>query len=189
MIACLTPKYRKQKAKPHARAFVELGGKRHYLGRYGTPESRRKYEQTVAEWLEAGRQQRVQPNDITIVELIARFWEHALAYYRMPNGKLSSTITKYRMAFSVLKEVYGRIKAIEFGPVRLKVIRQKMIERGWCRRTVNQHVGLIRAMFRWGVAEQLVPVEILQALSTLARFTASRAASATRCTCPLIFLG
>ena len=72
----------------------------------------------------------------------------------MPNGKLSITIIKYQMTLRVLKEVYGSIKTIEFGAVQLKMVRQKIIERGWCRRTVNQHIGLIRAMFHWGVAEQ-----------------------------------
>ncbi len=34
-----TPKYRRQKVRPYDRAFVELAGRRIYLGRYGTPES------------------------------------------------------------------------------------------------------------------------------------------------------
>ena len=49
----------KEPKPAHTRAFAQMGGKRYYLGRYGTPESHRKYEQTVVEWLEAGRQQRV----------------------------------------------------------------------------------------------------------------------------------
>lgn len=48
----------------------------------------------------------------------------------MPNGKLSITIIKYQMTLRVLKKVYGSIKTIEFGSVQLKMVRQKMIERG-----------------------------------------------------------
>ena len=48
------PKYRKQKAKPHARASVGLDGKQHYLGHHSAPKSRRRCEQVVAEEL-AGR--------------------------------------------------------------------------------------------------------------------------------------
>ena len=44
-----SPRYRKQKAKPGDRAFVELNGHRVYLGTYGTPESRAKYDRAVAE--------------------------------------------------------------------------------------------------------------------------------------------
>jgi hypothetical protein len=51
----------------------QLDGQRHYIGRHNSPESIQQYEQLVAEWLASGRAQRVQPNDLTIVELCIRF--------------------------------------------------------------------------------------------------------------------
>ena len=43
------PSYRLH--KPSGRAVVTLGGRDHYLGRYGSAASKREYERLVAEWL------------------------------------------------------------------------------------------------------------------------------------------
>ena len=40
-----TPKYRRHRSGGLDRAFVELNGRRIYLGRYGSPGSREKYDQ------------------------------------------------------------------------------------------------------------------------------------------------
>ena len=71
------PKYRRQKHKDRAdAAFVELNGRRHYLGRYGSPESKEKYHRLLAEWESLGQQPPVADGQITVVELIIRFWRH-----------------------------------------------------------------------------------------------------------------
>jgi hypothetical protein len=44
------PMYRRQPNKYGDFAFVELDGKRRYLGKYGTPESKEKYRQALVEW-------------------------------------------------------------------------------------------------------------------------------------------
>jgi len=45
-----SPKYRRQKQKGKAdRAFVELGGQRHYLGAHGSPASWQAYHRLLAE--------------------------------------------------------------------------------------------------------------------------------------------
>ena len=44
------PKYRRQKTKTVDHAFVELSGTRHYLGRFGAPESKQAYHRLLAEW-------------------------------------------------------------------------------------------------------------------------------------------
>ena len=129
----ILPSYRCHKAS--GQGYVHLNGRRIYLGKFDQSETRQKYLQLVAEWEANGRRLSVDPNDITVVELIARFWEHARAYYRKPDGMPSSTISKYEMTLGILKNSYGTTKAVDFGSVRLKLIRQKMIERGWCRRT------------------------------------------------------
>jgi hypothetical protein len=47
-----TPKYRLHRKS--GRAFVELNGRRIYLGTYESPETRQKYHARIAEW-EANR--------------------------------------------------------------------------------------------------------------------------------------
>ncbi len=77
-----TPKYRRQKSKPHDRAFVCLDSEhRTYLGRHGSRESKEAYHRLLAEWTAAGGQPPIKANELTIVELTARFWLHVESYY------------------------------------------------------------------------------------------------------------
>ena|GEM_PF-4833356 len=41
--------------KASGQGFVELNGKRHYLGVFGLPETKERYARTLAEWLAHGR--------------------------------------------------------------------------------------------------------------------------------------
>ena len=45
------PKYRLQTTTSGDRAFVVLGGRRHYLGAYGSPESQQTYHRLLAEYI------------------------------------------------------------------------------------------------------------------------------------------
>ena len=51
-----------------------------------------------------------------------------------------------------------------FGPLALVACRQKLIEAGICRKRINQHVGHIRSVFKWGVAREMVPETVWRAL-------------------------
>ena len=51
-----SPKYQRQKRPNSAdQAFVELDGRRHYLGRYGSAQSKEACHRLVAEWEANGR--------------------------------------------------------------------------------------------------------------------------------------
>ncbi len=163
------PKYRRLKRATSAdAAFVELCGRRIALGRFGTPESRQRYHRLIAEWLANGRRlDNAGSTDTTIVELAAAFWHHAERHYRKPNGTQTSTLHNYQAALRPLKRLYGPLPVTEFGPAQLKVCRQAMMDARWCRGTVNKTVNLLRGVFRWGVAEGLVPVVVHTALCTV----------------------
>ena len=105
-----TPSYRRQKSKQFDRAFVELGGQRFYLGTYGTPASRQKFHRLVAEWLANDQQLPVEGKDLTIAELLIRFWRHAEQYYRKwywrtGGAVASSTENSVRLKNPVIEEV------------------------------------------------------------------------------------
>ena len=89
------PKYRRSRRKTGDLAFVELNGRRIYLGKFGTQESRDRYHQVLAEWAASGRHLPAAKNEITVLELIARFWEHAQAYYRNGTGELTGSSEAY----------------------------------------------------------------------------------------------
>ena len=82
------PKYRRLKRKRgwSDLAFVELSGRRVYLGEYGTSESRKRYHRLLAEWDANGRRLDVDSEEILVVELAARYLSHAQEYYRAPDG-------------------------------------------------------------------------------------------------------
>ncbi len=133
------PKYRKQKNKSGDRAFVELGGVRRYLGLYDSPESRQKYGTLIAQWEASGGHLAVRPEEITVNELTARFWTFAEGYY-VKDGEHTSELSWIKSAVKPLAELYGTERAADFGPLKLKTVRARMIANGWTRKAINARV-------------------------------------------------
>lgn len=167
-----TPTYRLH--KPSGRAVVTLNGTDFYLGKYGSPESRERYDQLVAEWLTSGR---LLPTDrhaagaLSVSELILRYWQFAETYYRK-NGKPTGEISPTRSALRFLRKLYGRTPARDFGPLKLKACREAMIDADLCRGVADSYMKRIRRMFRWATENELVPPEVyhgLQAVRGLGR--------------------
>src|SRR5258708_26544602 len=124
------------------------------------------YARVISEWEAAGRRlpKTQGANDLTMNELMVAFWEHAEQHYRHPSGLPTSELGEYRYSLRLLKELYGHPRACAFGPLALKVVRQKMIDSGWCRGVVNQRIGRIRRMFRWAVENELIAASVLHGL-------------------------
>jgi integrase len=168
------PSYRLH--KPSGRAVVTLDGRDHYLGDFGTPESRAEYDRLLAEWL-ADRRRRGVPAgsgsataplvDLTINELLLAFWHHAERHYRAPDGAPTRELDNYRDSLRPLKQLYGATLARAFSPLKLKALRATMIESGLSRGTINQRVGRIVRIFKWAGSEELVSSEVYQSLRTV----------------------
>lgn len=82
------PKYRRHSSSNNA--LVCINGQRHYLGRFGSPESKERYRRLVAQYwagqpIESPRRSKASPCDpdgVTIAEVCAAYAKHAAAYYR-----------------------------------------------------------------------------------------------------------
>ncbi len=98
-----------------------------------------------------------------MVELADAYWEHAQGYYRGSSGSLP----RIRVAIRAICEHYGRKPIDEFGPLALQAVRQRFIDDGLSRTYVNNVVGAIKRIFRWGAAQELASVEIYQALAAV----------------------
>jgi integrase len=161
------PKYRHNTTTD--RAVVTLNGVDHWLGKYGTDESRQKYDRLIAQWLANDRQvPRVKhAADVTVIELVAKFWAHCEAFYKKPDGSPTTEVANFRHALKPLKALYGYSKAAEFGPQSLKAVRQRMIDMGWCRTFINKQIARLKHVFQWGVSQELIPPTVHQALQTL----------------------
>jgi len=155
-----TPNYRKHKAS--GQAIVTLNGRDHYLGPHGSAASRREYDRLISEWMANGRLLSTPQDNRTVVELMASYVRHAKEYYR---GSSEFEATKYSLR--PLKELYGRLPVVEFSPLKLKAVRQKMIEANLCRNEINKRIGRIKRMFRWGVENELVPPDVLHGLQAM----------------------
>lgn len=160
------PKYRRHRAS--GQAIVTLSGKDFYLGPFGSKISHTEYDRLTAEWLAYGRRLPVDENSsITVEELLAAFWQHAESYYVGRDGKPTREIDSYRQAMKPLRALYGSTSVDAFGPLSLKAIRNKYRDNGWARKTINQQVGRIKRIFKWGVENELVPPAILQGLQAV----------------------
>ena len=156
------PKYRKHKRS--GQAIVTLDGKDFYLGPHGTKASKSNYDRLIGEWLANGRRIPDEPSaTVTVTELMAAYWRFCKTYY-VKNGNPTGEQAGIKAAIRHLKTDYGKVAADEFRPLALESIRERMIRRGNSRGYINQNIGRIRRMFRWGGARQLVSVEVYQAL-------------------------
>lgn len=147
--------------KGSGQAAVKLGGRFVYLGVFGSDAAAQNYRRLVAEWKASGGL--VAMRVVSVDHVIAGYWNHAEVYYRK-NGKPTSELSVLRLAMRFLHELYGGQAAAEFGPLKLKACRQRMIEAGLARTTINGFVSRIRQAFRWAIENELVPATVLEGL-------------------------
>ena len=160
--------------RPSGKAVVRLNGRDHYLGSYGTEESRLAYDRKIAEWLASGRrvehtdEAAVQPT-FSVNEVLLAFVEYAERYYR-DGDDVSKEVVNFKLALRPVKQLYGHTAAEQFGPLSLKAIRQHMIDvQDLCRKEVNKRIGRIKRVFKWAASEELIPSSIFEGLRTVVR--------------------
>ena len=168
--------------KPSKQGVVTLNGRDHYLGPW--PDGQKKppaevrdaYDALVAEWLVNGRQNPTSaPPPLTVAELILQFWErYATVYYRHPDGSPTSEQSNYKQSLRPLRKLFGKIPAAEFSPLKLKAVRQTLIDAEVSRGVINQRVGRMKRLFKWAVAEELVPESVHRALLAVEGLKAGR---------------
>ncbi len=161
------PKYRLHKAS--GQAIVQIKGNRIYLGKYGTEKSRKRYAEEIAN-LETPQPvygaSTEATADYTVVELAANYLDYAEQYYTK-DGEPTESARKVGRAIRLAAEHYGSTPVVDFGPLKLKRLVSKMIDSGLSRGMVNKRMRILKRMFRWGVAEELVPAHIWQALDAV----------------------
>lgn len=107
-------------------------------------------------------------NGISVNELLLAFLEHAERHYRDPHGNPTGELREYKLVSKHVRVLYGETPAADFGPLKLKAIRRRMIDARMCRGVVNQRIGRVRRIVKWGVGEELVPPAVYQALAAVA---------------------
>lgn len=148
-------------------AVVTLDGKDHYLGRHDSPESRIRYDRLIAEWLAAGRVAIPAPGSImTVQEAIGVYWRVARQDHTR-DGKVQGSGLRIRRSLDFVLELYGSERAVDFGPRKLKAVRERMVAKGWKRSMVNSCTQCVKRAWRWLASEELVPSTVADALRTV----------------------
>ncbi len=159
--------------KASGQARVRIDGKDHYLGSWGSPEADERYKRIVAEFLTTGkppepsRPAGTPEPGRSVNEVLLAFWRHAEGYY-VKAGEPTGEIHALRDALRPLRELYGSTAAADFGPLKLKALREAMVRKGWCRTLVNARVRRVKLAFKWGVENEIVPPHVHHGLTAVA---------------------
>ena len=169
------PAYRRHKQSGQAIVSLPIGGGKYrdiLLGPYDSPQSHEAYLRVLHEWLACNHNlppKSAPTSHFTVAELCLRFWLHAEVHYRLADGTPSFELNHFELALRPLKELYLSTRAVDFGPVALKAVRQRMIDgNSLARKTINQRIDHIKRVFRWAVSEELNPPSTYQALQAVA---------------------
>ena len=170
------PKYRRHSS---GQARVTLNGKDILLGAYGSAASKEAYRRAVGEWLETGGKAapKAEAAPLSISELILAYWKYATDYYGYGVSGDPKDSYCMRNALRVVKELYGRTPAADFGPLTLKACRSTMLTKDWSRTYTNVQINRIRRMFRWGAGEELLPGAVYQNLRSVAGLRRGKSAA------------
>jgi integrase len=160
---------------PSGRAIVTLNGKDFYLGAYGSAESQARYHELIAKWISNGRQPldrreivtaspTMSPATMTISTLVDAYQRHAEQYH---GAEHSETYAIKRLVKMLVKH-FGGTLANDFGPSKLRLIREQLDDGKRTRHGVNRDAHRIKRIFKWAASEELVAVAVHQTLQTLA---------------------
>ena len=169
------PKYRHY--LPKNLAVVRIDGKDHYLGKFDSPQSWKKYHQLLADW-QSGHEvipvpQPDQTGFIGVSVVVEAYLNYAKTYYRR-DGQLTREYGCLIYAFEPLIEHFGVSNANEFGPKSLKQYREKLLKRNLARPVINSCVSRVKRLFKWATAEELINSSIYHALFAVGGLTYGR---------------
>ncbi|MDP7303730.1 MAG: tyrosine-type recombinase/integrase [Pirellulaceae bacterium] len=157
--------------KHTGQAVVRINGQDHYLGKYGSPESREEYARLVSE-LSATKSngspsaQNGPNSTLSINELLLAYSQFAQSYY-VKDGKPTKELACMAEAIWPVRDLFGSTLAADFGPKSLKTVRQKMIDDGLARTNINHRVSRIKRVFKWAVAEELISPSVYHGIQAV----------------------
>jgi integrase len=159
------PKYALHKAT--GQAVVKHKRKLTYLGRFGSPESKQAYTRFIAnltsedKQLPPDRSSAREASTLVVGELVMAFYTHAQQYYSRDGVPTGEHIT-IRSCLRPLTNRFAELPAHEFGPMKLKLVREDMIKLDWSRRFINKAVSIAKRCFKWAAEEELIPGRVAQ---------------------------
>ena len=168
----LTPSYVEHKQSGRGRAvWTDANGKQHQQllpGAFESAESRQAFGRLLLEQEVAPKGTTIAPADgLLLVEMLDAFYTHAERHYRTPDGKPTSELAECKLVVRALREMYGQEHAKDFGPLKLKAVRQGWVVAKLSRKEANRRTNIVRRIFKWAAAEELVPATTHAALTVV----------------------
>ena len=141
-------------------ARTTFNGERHYLGVFNSPKSKTAFNKILAEW-EAAHSERAKatPVTLTVSRLAFLFLKYAeLEYVR--EGKPTGETANFRQALKALNNMFHGVPVIDFGPRKLKMLQQQMVDDGYAQQTINSALRRIKQVFDWGAPKSKGPAPL-----------------------------
>lgn len=145
-------------------SYCFAGRRQVRLGRTDDPETEGRYRTFVAEWVAAGCRwpDEKRPEAVLTVQgLVDAYKSHVGQHYRRPStGEPTREGENLGHAVVELLELFRDLPATKVDALVVKRVREAMVERKLCRRTVNDRMQRIQRMVRWAAEERLVPPSV-----------------------------
>ena len=126
-----------------------------------------------------GRRRSADPTPGTVLlvgECVLRYQAHARTYYTRDGVPTGEHVT-IRNALRPLTKRFAELPVTEFGPKKLKQLREDMIAHNWPRYYVNRATAIIKRCLNWCASEELIPEDIANALKTVKGLQKNRTAA------------
>lgn len=182
------PTYRLHRASGLACCYVNR--ERKYLGKFGSPESKRRFAEIVSEATAAGSHPLVshpasKAAPATVNELLLRFASDELPRYADAEQHC------FKGVIRILHQLFGETPAANFGPLSLRAVRESMIRgakadelpapppgqtpkdrKPWSRSFINKQVKRLRLIFKFGTSWEMVPQTVCDSLRSVRSLSA-----------------
>lgn len=104
---------------------------------------------------------------VTVSEVCLKFVTDHFPRYQTSTGAESAEKRCMVGVIRILRRMFGETPADDFGPLKLRQVRQAMVDAGWSRRFINKQVIRLRFIFRLAVSHELVRPGVLAALDSV----------------------
>jgi len=162
------PPYRRHRDKRRNRAFVELGGRRIYLGPWNSPESHVRFAREVAEWEASGKDAPAVGVELTVGgglrQVLGARPGVLQGAGRQPRERAWELP---HSAAAGLKELYGDVPRQLVRAARPEGRAKPAHREGPDAAQPESHGWTDQAGFRWAASEQIVSVAVPQARDTV----------------------
>jgi integrase len=171
--------YPKLYSDQNGNAFTKVEGRFFRLGKAGTDEATRRYNEVLANWAKGEIRERAEPPKVSekpVPEKPPLSINELLVLFLPSLDRLSrSERLCYLAAMRVLRETFGHTLAEDFGGVRFEAMRESMIagdeatkRKPWARTTVNRQAKRVRSIFRWAAAKEHISPQRAASLNFVA---------------------